>query len=66
MEVIRHRRSVRTFDGEGVTAETAQKIADCAAAAGNPYNLPIKYSILDKCYLHILFCDISGYFNIFY
>ncbi len=46
-ELIRHRRSVRTFDGEGVAAEMAQKIADCASAAGNPYNIPINYSILD-------------------
>ena len=46
-ELIRHRRSVRTFDGEGVAAETAQKIADCASAAVNPYNIPINYRILD-------------------
>ena len=47
MELIRHRRSVRTFDGERLSAENALKITECALAAGNPYNIPISYRILD-------------------
>ena len=47
MELILHRRSVRTFDGEALAPETLQKIADFASAAVNPYNIPINYRILD-------------------
>ena len=47
LETISKRRSVRTFDGRGLTAEDTQKIIDCAAKAGNPYGLPITWKLLD-------------------
>ena len=47
LETISKRRSVRTFDGSGLTAEDTQKIIDCAAKAGNPYGLPITWKLLD-------------------
>lgn len=47
LETISKRRSVRTFDGLGLTAEDTQKIIDCAAKADNPYGLPITWKLLD-------------------
>ena len=46
-ECIRTRRSVRTFSGEPLRAEDAQKILAFAETAGNPYDLPITWALLD-------------------
>lgn len=46
MELIRHRRSVRTFDGHGLQTEDIKKVSDFAAEAENPYNIPIEWRIL--------------------
>ena len=46
-EVIRNRRSVRTFDGTPLRAQDAQSILDFANAAENPYQLPIDWVLLD-------------------
>ena len=35
-EIIRHRRSVRTFDGRALQAEDAEKILAYASALENP------------------------------
>ena len=45
-EIIRHRRSVRTFDGRALQAEDAEKILAYASALENPYHLPITWRIL--------------------
>jgi nitroreductase len=47
MEAIRSRRSVRTFNGEPLLAEDAQKIMAFAETTENPYGLPIKWELLD-------------------
>ncbi len=47
MENIRARRSVRTFSGEPLRQEDAQKIITFAESADNPYGLPIKWTLLD-------------------
>ena len=47
IEVIRSRRSVRTFDGKALTDDDVRKIMDFAQKAGNPYGLPIEWKILD-------------------
>lgn len=47
LEIARKRRSVRTFDGKGLTPEDAQKIMDFAEKAENPYGLSIAWKLLD-------------------
>lgn len=47
LNVIRTRRSVRTFDGRSLRAEDAEKILTCAEAADNPYAIPIEWRLLD-------------------
>ena len=46
-DIIRHRRSVRTFDGRELGAEDAEKILAYASALENPYGLPITWRILN-------------------
>ena len=46
-EVIKRRRSVRTFDGTALRKEDAQKIMDFAENAENPYGIPIIWKLLD-------------------
>ena len=46
-DIIRHRRSVRTFDGRALRAEDAEKIMEYASALENPYGLPITWKILN-------------------
>lgn len=45
-ELIRHRRSVRTFDGRALRPEDAQAVLNCAVTASNPYNIPIQWKLL--------------------
>ena len=46
-EVIRSRRSVRSFDGAELSREDAQKIMDFAEKVENPYDIPVTWKILD-------------------
>ena len=46
-DVIKKRRSTRTFDGTALRAEDAQKILDFATKVENPYDLPITWKLLD-------------------
>ena len=47
LDSIRRRRSVRTFDGNMLQPEDAQKILDFAERAENPYDIPVTWRILD-------------------
>ena len=47
LEVIRSRRSVRTFDGTELRVEDVQKILEFAEKVENPYDIPITWKILD-------------------
>ncbi len=47
LEVIRSRRSVRTFDGLGLSIEDSQKVLEFAEKVENPYDIPIQWKILD-------------------
>ena len=47
LDVIRKRRSVRTFDGAPLKEEDAQKILRFAESVENPYDLPIAWKLLD-------------------
>ena len=46
MDLIRQRRSVRTFDGRPLKAEDREKLMSFAAQISNPYDLPITWRIL--------------------
>ena len=46
-EVILHRRSVRTFDGNPVRPEDLKCLLDFANSVENPYSLPISWRALD-------------------
>ena len=47
MEMIRNRRSVRTFDGAALRREDARRIIDFAEKVENPYDIPITWKLLD-------------------
>lgn len=47
-EMIRSRRSVRTFDGKPLREEDAVSILTFANKMENPYELPIEWKLLDK------------------
>ena len=47
LETIRERRSVRTFDGTGLSPDVAQRILEYAEKAENPYSIPITWKLLD-------------------
>lgn len=46
MELIRHRRSVRTFDGRALRPEDASKITAFAQSIQTPYDIPIAWKLL--------------------
>jgi len=46
LELVRHRRSVRTFDGNPLRAEDAEKILRFAENIETPYNIPITWKLL--------------------
>jgi len=47
MELIRSRRSVRSFDGRALSAEDAEDILHCANTAETPYEIAVTWRILD-------------------
>lgn len=47
MERIKHRRSVRTFDGTALREEDVKNIMNYAAGVTNPYHIPIEWRLLD-------------------
>ena len=46
LELIRHRRSVRTFDGNSLRPEDAEKILIFARSVETPYGIPIVWKLL--------------------
>lgn len=46
-ELIRSRRSVRTFDGREVSEEDLQKLSSFMAKIENPYGIPVEFKLLD-------------------
>ncbi|MBQ2547016.1 MAG: nitroreductase [Clostridia bacterium] len=47
MELMKKRKSVRTFDGRPLTAEDREKLAAAIAGIGNPFGIPVEFRILD-------------------
>lgn len=46
-ELVRNRRSVRTFDGREVTPDDLEKFTAFMKEIENPYNIPVEYKLLD-------------------
>ena len=46
-ELIRNRRSVRTFDGRSIEPDILKNILEYANNSGNPYDIPIEWKILN-------------------
>jgi len=47
MELIRHRRSVRTFDGTPLRPEDAERVLAFARETREPYGIPIEWRLLN-------------------
>ena len=47
MELVRHRRCVRTFDGRNLLPEDAGKLLGYAQGIETPYGIPITWKLLD-------------------
>ena len=47
MEVIRTRRSVRTFDGRKLVPEDLEKLQAFIGTIANPYGIPVEFVLLD-------------------
>lgn len=46
-ELIKNRRSVRTFDGREVSAEDLEKLTSFMEKPENPYGIPVEFRLLD-------------------
>ena len=46
-ELIRNRRSVRTYDGKEISPEHKESLVSFMANIENPYNLPIDFKLMD-------------------
>lgn len=46
-ELIRTRKSVRTFDGRMITAEDRDKLCAYLETIRNPYDIPVEFTLLD-------------------
>ncbi len=47
METVKSRRSVRTFDGNPLSAEDVGKLRECIQTIQNPYGIPVEFVLLD-------------------
>lgn len=47
MEIIKQRRSVRTFDGKGITPEEQKKLYEYVQQIKNPYDIPVHFMLVD-------------------
>ncbi len=48
IEIIKTRKSVRTFDGRKIAEEDIEKLFDYMESVENPYGIPVKFVPLDK------------------
>lgn len=47
IDIIKTRKSIRTFDGRDISKEDREKISSYVASITNPYEIPVKFIILD-------------------
>lgn len=48
MQIIKTRKSVRTFDGEKITSEDKEKLLSYIKTIDNPYDIPVEFIFLDS------------------
>lgn len=48
MEIIKSRKSVRTFDGEKITDEDKEKLINYTKTIENPYGIPVEFVFIDS------------------
>lgn len=48
MDIIKSRKSVRTFDGTKISKNDMKKLCDYIRTIENPYGIPVKFVMLDK------------------
>ena len=48
MEIIKTRKSVRTFDRKKITAEDKKKLLNYIKTIENPYHIPVEFILLDR------------------
>lgn len=46
-ELIRSRKSVRTFDGNPLSADDREKLGQYISSIGNPFGIPVEFLLLD-------------------
>ena len=46
-QLVRNRRSVRTFDGREISPEDLEKLSSFAKRIENPYDIPVEFKPLD-------------------
>ena len=47
LELIKTRKSVRTFDGRSISAEDREKLCAYIKHIPNPYGIPVEFALLD-------------------
>ena len=46
-EMIKKRKSVRTFDGNPISSDDRKRLEDYVGSLGNPFDVPVKFRLLD-------------------
>ena len=46
-KLVRERRSVRTFDGQGISSEILEQLKTFAGSCSNPYGIPMEFRFLN-------------------
>lgn len=59
-ELVRNRRTVRTFDGHGLQTEDLEKLTAFMARLKNPYDIPIECKLLDATQQRLKCPAVSG------
>ncbi len=60
LDLVKGRKSVRTFDGRPVSPDDRAKLETCAASALNPFDIPVEFVFLDAAEHHLFSPVISG------
>ena len=59
-EIVRGRRSVRTFDGNPVSQEDREKLCEYISGITNPFGIPVEFVLLDAAEYGLSSPVISG------
>ncbi len=62
MELIRTRRSIRTFDGRMISAEQREQLTEYIRTITNPYGIAVDFVLLDAKESRHPSCFLTGIF----